>query len=160
MTSPLNVCAVVRRSALGGVVALLLASTASAAATTRFASPGGDTTGAPCTSVAAPCSLTAALGSAEAGDSLSLAAGSYDLAAVQLPAVPLHWISTMEEEIHTEYMDSRFYAYLTGGYAICALLLNMTGSAMRAIIDPEVREREHLDRVRRIRARARRALRA
>ncbi len=43
------------------------------------------------------------------------------------PTSPLHWISTMEEELSTQFMDARFYAYLTTGYSICALLLAALG---------------------------------
>jgi hypothetical protein len=60
------------------------------AATTRFASPGGTTTPSACTAVASPCSLPIALGSAQAGDTLSLDAGTYDVQAIALPQVPLH----------------------------------------------------------------------
>ena len=60
------------------------------AATTRFASPSGTTTPSACTAVASPCSLPIALGSAQAGDTLSLDAGTYDVQAIALPQVPLH----------------------------------------------------------------------
>jgi putative ABC transport system permease protein len=43
------------------------------------------------------------------------------------PNSPLHWISTMEEELRGQYTDSRFYAYLTSGYSVCALLLAVLG---------------------------------
>jgi putative ABC transport system permease protein len=43
------------------------------------------------------------------------------------PTSPLHWISTMDEELANQYMDTRFYAYLTTGYSVCALLLAALG---------------------------------
>src|SRR5262249_50090699 len=43
------------------------------------------------------------------------------------PTSPLHWISTMEEELGSEVTDSRFHAFLTGGYSLCALLLAALG---------------------------------
>jgi putative ABC transport system permease protein len=43
------------------------------------------------------------------------------------PTSPLHWVSTMEEELRGQYTDSRFYAYLTSGYSLCALLLAALG---------------------------------
>ena len=64
------------------------------AATTRFASPGGVTTPSACTDAASPCSLPVALGSAQAGDTVSLGAGAYDFQAIALPQVPLHWVAT------------------------------------------------------------------
>ncbi len=39
------------------------------------------------------------------------------------PTSPQHWISTMKDELALQYGDARFYAYLTGVYAICAILL-------------------------------------
>jgi hypothetical protein len=71
----------------------LLAGTA-AAATTRFASPDGNPSPSECTAVASPCTLVVALGSAQAGDTLSLANGTFDLARIGLPGVPLHWAPT------------------------------------------------------------------
>ena len=65
-----------------------------AAATTHFASPGGTTTPSTCTDVVSPCSLPVALGSAQAGDTISLAAGTYDVQTTVLPGVPLHWVAT------------------------------------------------------------------
>jgi putative ABC transport system permease protein len=43
------------------------------------------------------------------------------------PTSPQHWISTMDEELANQYMDTRFYAYLTAGYSVCALLLAALG---------------------------------
>jgi putative ABC transport system permease protein len=43
------------------------------------------------------------------------------------PTSPMHWISTMEEELANQFLDARFYAYLTTGYSICALLLAALG---------------------------------
>ena len=65
-----------------------------AAATTRFASPDGTTTPSSCTDVASPCSLPVALTNAQAADTISLAAGTYDVQALVLPQVPLHWVAT------------------------------------------------------------------
>src|SRR3954470_16257275 len=64
------------------------------AATTRFASPAGTTTPSECTDAAAPCALPVALAKPAAGDTISLAAGTYDVKAVVLPRVPLHWTAT------------------------------------------------------------------
>jgi hypothetical protein len=94
MASTLNLRAVARRSTLATLVALVAGFTGSAFAATRFASPQGMSTPSPCTSAAVPCSLAAALTSAQGSDNLSLAAGTYDVSAVQLPPVPLHWIAT------------------------------------------------------------------
>jgi putative ABC transport system permease protein len=43
------------------------------------------------------------------------------------PTSPSHWISTMEEELESQYTDARFYAYLTTAYSVCALLLAALG---------------------------------
>jgi putative ABC transport system permease protein len=40
---------------------------------------------------------------------------------------PVHWVSTMEEELETQYTDVQFYTYLTTGYSVCALLLAALG---------------------------------
>jgi putative ABC transport system permease protein len=40
---------------------------------------------------------------------------------------PVHWVSTMEEELEAQYTDVRFYTYLTTGYSVCALLLAALG---------------------------------
>ena len=73
----------------------LFATSAAGAATTRFAVPGGDLMATnDCTVATAPCSLSRALAAAAAGDTISLAAGSYDLAAVALPDLPLAWQAT------------------------------------------------------------------
>jgi hypothetical protein len=67
------------------------------AATTRFASPAVliplDTLGA-CTDISAPCSLPAALRAANPGDTISLAAGTYNAGALVLPPEPLRWVPT------------------------------------------------------------------
>jgi hypothetical protein len=65
-----------------------------AAATTHFASPGGTTTPSACTDVASPCSLPIAIAGAQAGDTVSLAPGTYDVQALALPQVPLRWVAT------------------------------------------------------------------
>ena len=43
------------------------------------------------------------------------------------PTSPQHWISTMKDELALQYGDARFYAYLTGIYATCAVLLAILG---------------------------------
>jgi putative ABC transport system permease protein len=43
------------------------------------------------------------------------------------PTSPQHWISTMKDELALQYGDARFYAYLTGVYAVCAMLLAVLG---------------------------------
>ena len=65
-----------------------------AAATTHFASPAGTTAPSACTDVASPCSLPVALGATQAQDTISLAAGTYNVQALALPQVPLHWVAT------------------------------------------------------------------
>jgi hypothetical protein len=70
-----------------------LGTESASAATTRFASPGGTTAPSACTAVASPCSLSVALGGAQAGDTLSLSAGTYDVQPLVLP-LPLHWVAT------------------------------------------------------------------
>src|SRR3954453_21113539 len=67
---------------------------ASAAGITRFASPDGNAKPSECLDAAAPCTLPVALAHPGAGDTISLAAGSYDVSAVALPRVPLHWKAT------------------------------------------------------------------
>src|SRR5205085_4967341 len=75
--------------------ALSVSGAASAsAATTRFASPGGSTAPSACTDAAAPCVLPVALAAADGGDAISLADGTYDLAAIALPRMALHWKAT------------------------------------------------------------------
>ena len=91
-----------RRSMLLFVLVWALALSAGAASgadatTTRYASPAVliplDTQGA-CTDISAPCSLPAALRSANPGDTISLAAGTYNAGALVLPPEPLHWVAT------------------------------------------------------------------
>ena len=65
-----------------------------AAATTHFASPNGATTPSACTDVASPCSLPVALANTQAADTISLAAGTYDVQTLALPQVPLRWVAT------------------------------------------------------------------
>src|SRR5881275_2718178 len=75
--------------------ALSVSGVASAsAATTRFASPGGSTAPSACTDAAAPCALPVALAAAAGGDVISLADGTYDVAAIALPRMALHWNAT------------------------------------------------------------------
>jgi putative ABC transport system permease protein len=62
-----------------------------------------------------------------AGDPAALSLGLQRELGRLAPSSPLHWISTMEEELGSEYTDSRFYALLTGGYSLCALLLAALG---------------------------------
>ena len=71
-----------------------LAGPAAAATTTRFASPDGSASPSECTAMASPCTLPVALGAAQAGDTLSLAGGTYNLGRMTLPPVPLHWAPT------------------------------------------------------------------
>jgi putative ABC transport system permease protein len=40
---------------------------------------------------------------------------------------PVHWVSTVEEDLESQYTDVRFYTYLTAGYSVCALLLAALG---------------------------------
>ncbi len=47
-----------------------------------------------CTDPTAPCSLDTALRTAQPGDTISLADGSYDLGKLTLPAMPLNWRPT------------------------------------------------------------------
>jgi predicted permease len=43
------------------------------------------------------------------------------------PTSPLHWISTMEEELALQFGDARLYAWLTGVFGVTALLLVTLG---------------------------------
>lgn len=43
------------------------------------------------------------------------------------PSSPLHWISTMEEELAGQYRDARLYAHLTAVYGASAALLAFLG---------------------------------
>jgi putative ABC transport system permease protein len=43
------------------------------------------------------------------------------------PTSPLHWISTMDEELAAQFARSRFYAWVTGAYGVCALALALLG---------------------------------
>ena len=95
MTIRPNLPRLALNATLLAAVALVLGFVGSAAAATRrYASPNGTSTPSTCTNRAAPCSLSAALVSAQGGDDVSLAAGTYDVSGVPLPPVPLHWIST------------------------------------------------------------------
>ncbi len=90
------------RSLLLFVLAWALALSAGAASsadatTTRFASPAvlvGLSAQTDCTDSSAPCSLPAALRAADPGDTISLAAGTYNAGALVLPPEPLHWVAT------------------------------------------------------------------
>jgi putative ABC transport system permease protein len=62
-----------------------------------------------------------------AADPAALAVGLQRELGRLAPSSPLHWVSTMQEELGSEYTDSRFYAFLTGGYSLCALLLAALG---------------------------------
>jgi putative ABC transport system permease protein len=44
-----------------------------------------------------------------------------------VPTSPVHWVSTMKDELALQAGDNRFYAYLTGVYATCAVLLAILG---------------------------------
>lgn len=67
----------------------------SALAATRYAAPTGIVSAtATCTDPGLPCAIATALGSAQSGDNLSLANGSYSLEGKTLPAFPLHWLPT------------------------------------------------------------------
>jgi hypothetical protein len=74
----------------------LFAATAgeAAAATIRYASPAGLAMQSECTDSATPCTLPVALQAAAAGDTLSLANGSYNVGRMALPPIPLHWVPT------------------------------------------------------------------
>ncbi|MGE0027284.1 MAG: choice-of-anchor Q domain-containing protein [Thermoleophilia bacterium] len=87
---------VLRRFLVGLMVAAACAVAASpaAAAVTRFASPTGSATPSECTDPAAPCTLAVALAHPGAGDTISLAAGTYGMQGIALPAVPLRWAPT------------------------------------------------------------------
>ena len=43
------------------------------------------------------------------------------------PSSPVHWVSTMDEELSTIYANSRFYVMLVGAFAFNALLLTAVG---------------------------------
>ncbi len=79
---------------LGCVVAACGWLASSTLAVTRYAAPSGRIEASTCTDPAAPCTLSTALDSAQAEDTISLANGSYDLMAKALPAFPLHWLPT------------------------------------------------------------------
>jgi hypothetical protein len=66
------------------------------AATTRFASPAGSTSPSECVDASAPCALPVALAHPAAGDTISLAPGTYDMGAIVLPRVPLHWTASQK----------------------------------------------------------------
>jgi len=71
----------------------VLTAGSAAAATTRYAAPTAQPKASDCTNVADPCPLTGALEQAQAGDTISLLVGTYDVPAT-LPAVPLRWEPT------------------------------------------------------------------
>jgi hypothetical protein len=89
-----------RRAALAAALlgclvgASVSAAGATAAMTTRFVSLNGAATPSQCNDVTSPCALLVALSSVQAGDTLSLAGGTYDLDRVALPPLPLRWTST------------------------------------------------------------------
>ena len=43
------------------------------------------------------------------------------------PTSPVHWVSTMDEELAAQYADARLYAWLTGVFAASGLLLAALG---------------------------------
>ena len=43
------------------------------------------------------------------------------------PSSPVHWVSTMDEELQTIYADSKFYVMLVGAFAFSALMLTAVG---------------------------------
>ncbi|MEO1086337.1 MAG: ABC transporter permease, partial [Acidobacteriota bacterium] len=55
------------------------------------------------------------------------------------PSSPIHWVSTMDEELQTIYADSRFYVMLVGAFAASALLL--TGVGLFALLSNFVTRR-------------------
>lgn len=73
---------------------LLSAGPASAAATTRYANRAALPKLSDGTDVTDPCTLDEALTRAQAGDVISLAAGCYDVSAIALPPIALHWVAT------------------------------------------------------------------
>jgi hypothetical protein len=86
----LILCAV----AITGLLSTYAATSPAAAPTIRYASPTGISKTVSCTAPDAPCSLSMAVKAAQAGDTLSLAEGSYDLKGLALPSLPLHWQPT------------------------------------------------------------------
>jgi hypothetical protein len=83
--------------AFGCMLATGVSIASPAAATTRFASAAGRSTPSTCTDPASACSLPTALASAGQRDTVSLANGRYDVAAVTLPSLPLSWVATDEQ---------------------------------------------------------------
>lgn len=71
-----------------------LGAASASAATTRYAAPVGTTSASECTDPSTPCALPVALAHPVAGDTVSLAAGTYDVQGLVLPLVPLHWVAT------------------------------------------------------------------
>jgi hypothetical protein len=71
----------------------VLTAGSAAAATTRYAAPTAQPKASDCTNVADPCPLTGALDQAQAGDTISLVVGTYDVPAT-LPPVALRWEPT------------------------------------------------------------------
>ena len=100
------------------VMALLLAACGAAAspavgAVTRFASPTGSATPSECADRNAPCTLAVALAHPGAGDTISLAGGTYDMAGVALPAVPMPrrlagWLVPLAAASYHIYLFHRF----------------------------------------------------
>ena len=43
------------------------------------------------------------------------------------PTSPVHWISTMKDELGNQYADSRFYTFLLSNYSISAVILAIIG---------------------------------
>ena len=81
--------------AIAGLLSAYAAAAGSAAAPTiRYASPTGISNSLSCTAPETPCGLSMALNAAQAGDTLSLADGNYDVKGLALPSLPLHWQPT------------------------------------------------------------------
>ncbi|HEX5925464.1 MAG TPA: choice-of-anchor Q domain-containing protein [Baekduia sp.] len=78
---------------LSAIALGVLTAGSAAAATTRYAAPTAQPKASDCTNVADPCPLTGALDQAQAGDTISLLVGTYDVPAT-LPPVPLRWEPT------------------------------------------------------------------
>ena len=74
----------------------VLCAGSAAAASTRYAAPTAPPKASDCTNVADPCPLSSALEQAQAGDTVSLLVGTYDVTGTALPAIPLQWVPTDE----------------------------------------------------------------
>jgi hypothetical protein len=84
-----------RRSLLVTLTLVLTVMTAApAAATTRYAAPGGIDDKVDCATVTAPCTVAAALAATVDQDTLSLAAGTYSTVGLALPDRAVHWVAT------------------------------------------------------------------